>query len=257
MFIDLKKAKKELIKYVENYDLKNERIKLKLKHTLKVMEASEKLAKKLKLGQEDVEIATLIGLLHDIGRFEQVKRFDTFVDSKSVNHGELGVEILFDDNFIRNFVQQDSYDKIIKIAILNHNREGIQQGLSDRELLHCKIIRDADKIDIYRVLEEEPIHAIYGCDSMQNQEISDDILFDFFENKLIDYNKRKTDADKFVCHVAYVFDFYFDYSLKIIKNKKYIEKLVKRIDFKNEKTIEQVNKMLKFTNEYIQNRLKK
>lgn len=257
MFIDLKKAKKELIKYVRNYDLSNERIKLKLKHTLKVMKTSKKLAKKLKLSKEDIEIATVIGLLHDIGRFEQVKQYDTFVDSKSVNHGELGVKILFDENFIRSFIEQDDYDEIIRIAILNHNKSNIQEDLNERQLLHCKIIRDADKMDIYRVLNEESINAIYGCESMKNQKISDDILADFFENKLIDYSKRKTDADKFVCHVAYVFDFYFDYSLNIIKDKKYIEKLLKRIDFKNPKTIEQVSEMMHFTSKYIENRLRK
>lgn len=252
MYIDLKKAKKEFIKYVQKYDYKNERIRLKVKHTLKVMKASKNVAKSLKLSKEDIELAEIIGLLHDIGRFEQVRQYDTFVDSKSVNHGELGAKILFEENLIRNFIQDDKYDKIIKLAILNHSKSGIEEGLTHRELLHCKIIRDADKIDIFRVLEENSIQAIYGCDTMENEEISEGVIKNFFEDKIIDYNIRKTHADQFVCHIAYVFDLYFAYSLKIIKSKKYIKKLVKRINFKNQKTIEQVKKMLTEIDNYIE-----
>lgn len=69
-----------------------------------------------------MELAELIGLLHDIGRFEQIKRYNTFIDKNSINHGQLGVKILFDDNQIRRFIKDSKYDDIIKTAILNHNR---------------------------------------------------------------------------------------------------------------------------------------
>ena len=67
MEIDIEKAKQEFIVYTEKYDLQNENIKRKQEHSLRVMQISEKLAKMLGLSKEEIQLATLIGLLHDIG----------------------------------------------------------------------------------------------------------------------------------------------------------------------------------------------
>ena len=78
--IDLEKAKNEFIKYTNNYDLTNSHITRKIYHSLRVMEVSKKIAEDLKLTQEQIDLATLIGLLHDIARFEQRKRYGTYYD---------------------------------------------------------------------------------------------------------------------------------------------------------------------------------
>ena len=123
--IDIVKAKKAFVEYVKNYDIKNDRIKLKIEHIERVSQIAKKLATKLELEEEDIKLAELIGLLHDIGRFEQVKIYDTFVDKNSINHGEFGIHILFNkkDGIIRNFIEDKQYDKIIEKAILNHNKD--------------------------------------------------------------------------------------------------------------------------------------
>ena len=94
--INITKAKKEFKKYVEKYDINNPKIKLKVAHIERTSRIAKKIAKSLELQKEDIELAELIGLLHDIGRFEQVKRYGTFVDYLSENHAEIGVKILFD-----------------------------------------------------------------------------------------------------------------------------------------------------------------
>ena len=143
----------ELFKeYVKDYNPNDGKIALKISHILRVTQKSRELAEELNLNEEDTDLAELIGLLHDIGRFEQVRIYNTFYDKDSINHGEYGVKILFEDGLIRKFIKDDSYDEIIKKAILNHNRPRIEEGLSKRELMHAKIIRDADKLDIYYVL---------------------------------------------------------------------------------------------------------
>ena len=86
MSINLEKAKKEFIKYTENYDLENSRIKGKQTHSLRVMEISRQIAEGLKLSQEEIELATLIGLLHDIARFEQFTQYHTYRDMESFDH---------------------------------------------------------------------------------------------------------------------------------------------------------------------------
>ena len=97
--IDIKKAKQEFKEYVKNYDIENPKIALKIAHIERVASIAKNIAESLKLPKEDVELAELIGLLHDIGRFEQVKRYNTFVDALSANHAKLGVEILFKEGF--------------------------------------------------------------------------------------------------------------------------------------------------------------
>ena len=145
--MDLKKAEKEFIKYTEKYDLNDSNIKGKQKHSIRVMNISKEIAKKIELTQEEIEIAALIGLLHDIARFEQYKQYHTFKDNISIDHGDLGVEILNKD--IRKYIETDKYDEIIKLAVKNHNKYKIQEGLTQEQELFVKIIRDADKIDIF------------------------------------------------------------------------------------------------------------
>lgn len=254
MYIDLENAVKEFKKYVADFDVENYKISLKIKHTLKVMQVSEDLAKDLKLNQEDVELASLIGLLHDIGRFEQVKQYNTFVDKKSIDHGELGVKILFEQNLIRRFVEDTKYDEIIKIAILNHNKGKIEDGLDDRKLLFSKMIRDADKIDIFRVLDESNISSIYGPEYLDDK-ITDQVLSDFKAQKLINYDIRKTKVDILVCHIAYIFDLYFDYSVKVIYENDYIERLIEKANCIDEQTKEQLDELVVIINEYMKKRI--
>lgn len=115
--INIDKAKKAFDKYVEKYDVSNDRIKLKIDHIKRTAECSKNIAKSLKLADDDVKLAELIGLLHDIGRFEQLRVYNTFLDKDSINHGEYGVKILFQDGKIRDFIDDNQYDEIIKKAI--------------------------------------------------------------------------------------------------------------------------------------------
>ena len=146
--MDLNVSKQEFLNYVANYDANNSHIKRKIDHSLRVMQISKKIAENLELSQEEINISTLIGLLHDIGRFEQMKVYKTFNDEKSIDHGDLGVEILQKNNYIRKYIEEDKYDKIIYTAIRNHNKFQIEEGLKEKESLFSKIIRDADKLDI-------------------------------------------------------------------------------------------------------------
>ena len=91
--IDITKSKIEFAKYAKNYDINNDKIRLKVAHMERVSKTSKDLATKLHLSEEDIQLAELIGLLHDIGRFEQLKKFNTFIDKNSINHGKFGAEI--------------------------------------------------------------------------------------------------------------------------------------------------------------------
>lgn len=253
MLIDIEKAKKQFQEYVNSYNSEDKKVKMKIKHIQRVSEISRIIAQKLNLKEEDIKLAELIGLLHDIGRFEQVRLYDTFMDRDSINHAEFGVKILFEDGLIREFIETDKYDQIIKIAILNHNKLDIQQGLTEREYLHAQIIRDADKADIYYVLVTDGKKTVWGQEDLSNDIISDEIYTQFIKDKRIDYKEIKTAADLLVCHFNYVFDLNFNQTKKMIKENEYIDKLYKRFTFKDEETQKRYNKIYKTVKEYVEN----
>lgn len=254
MSIDILKAKKVFKEYVKNYNPEDEKVKIKISHIERVSQIAKRLAEDLNLTQEDIELAELIGLLHDIGRFEQIRRFHTFVDKDSINHGEYGVKVLFEDGLIRDFIKDEKYDEIIKLSILNHNIAKIEKGLTEKQNLHAKIIRDADKTDIFYVLTIGDKKAIWEKEDLSNDKITDEIYREFTEEKYIDYKKRETSADFLVSHFAYVYDFNFNQSLKIIKENNYIDKLYKRHTFNDEETMKRYNNIYETAKKYLKNR---
>jgi len=256
--IDITKAKKEFKKYVEKYDINNPKIKLKIAHIERTSEIARKMAESLELSKEDVELAELIGLLHDIGRFEQVKRYGTFVDYLSENHAKLGVDILFKDGLIRNFIEEDRYDRIIELAIINHNRDNkdITKDINDKEKLHIKLIRDSDKTDILYILTFEDEKSVWESEKLEEEKFTDEIYREFVENHNIIYRNRKTHADTLVCHFAYAFDFNFNYGLKYVLDNKYYDKLYKRFNFKDKETKNRFENIYNITNSYIKEKLK-
>ena len=252
MLIDMIEAKKAFKEYVKKYNPEDEKIKIKIVHIEKVAENSKRIAQNLGLSQEDVELAELIGLLHDIGRFEQVRLYHTFVDKDSINHGEYGEKILFEDGLIRNFIKDNKFDKIIKLAIVNHNRADIEEDLTERERLHAKIIRDADKTDIFRILISGDKKAIWEKADLSDDKISDEIYREFVEDKRINYKERKTSADILVSHFNYVYDLNFPETRKIIRDNKYIDKLYQRFKFNDAETMKRFNEIYRLSKEYIE-----
>ena len=254
--INIEKAKVAFKEYIKPYDPEDAKIALKIAHILRTVEVSKKTAEYLKLGQEDIQLAELIGLLHDIGRFEQIKRYHTFLDKNSINHAEFGVELLFEKGLIRKFIEEDTYDDVIKKAIWNHNKLTIEEGLNEKELLHAKIIRDSDKTDIFYVLTTEDTLTLYGKEDVSQETISDHIIKEFMENKSVDYAHMEKPLDNLVAQIAYIYDISYYYGIKVIYENKYLDKLMDGFHFQNPQTIQAVNQMREMTNKYMEKRLK-
>lgn len=251
MYINLEKAKQQFIKYTQNYDLQNEHIKRKQKHSLRVMEISKQISQGLNLSQEEIELAMLIGLLHDIARFEQYSKYGTFKDFESIDHGDLGTEILKKD--IRKYVETKEYDEIVLKAVKNHNKFEIEEKLSEKERLFAKIVRDADKIDIF--FESVDMFWKDKENEVEDSIISEDVLQQI---QNFSQTKRKTEEspiDKVIRVIAFIFDMNFQSSFQILKNENYINKILDRFNFKDEYTKQKVEEIRKVANEYIENKI--
>ena len=254
--IDLEKVKNKYREYLNSYDIDNPKIALKISHVYRTAEKAKKIAKELRLSEEDIKLAEIIGLFHDIGRFEQLKQYNTYNDKESLNHGEYGAKILFEDKLIEKFIEDRQYDRIIYLAVINHNRDNIEDGLNDRELLHCKIIRDADKWDIFYVEATESNEAIWGVQNpIFDKEIIPEIMDGYMKTGRVNYSRVKLKEDVFIIELAHVFDVYFDYTLENIVKEKHIETIFNRYEIKNEKLKKQLDIAYKKAYKYINERL--
>lgn len=252
--VDLDFAIKAFDNYRKEYP-DSERINLKVAHMKRVMANNINLAKNLNLSDEDIKLAGLIGLLHDFGRFEQVRIYDTFIDSKSVNHAMFSSEQLFKNGLIRRFIIDDSYDDIIKAAIENHNKFEIEQGLSDHALLHSKMIRDSDKIDIYVEVTNSDAQLVFDGPYSVDDTISEKVIREFMNCNCIKTEDMHCKADDYVRKVALIYGLYFPQSLQAVQEQKLIDRLTnhfkKSFEFSNPATYSTIDMVNNVANKYI------
>ena len=167
-------------------------------------------------------------------------------------------KLLFEDGLITKFIDTDKYNNVIKKAIENHNKKQIEDGLLDKELLQAKIIRDADKLDNYRVKQEERIENIFpgvvnNKEELENSIISDNVYNSVMKEECVDIKDRKYPLDYWICVLAFTFDLYFKETLLIVKENNYIDILIDRFNYKNSK--EKMNKIRNVLNDYIEKKL--
>lgn len=113
MKINREHIKNTFQEYTDRYDSTDPKIKLKIDHTYRVADLCERIAKSLDLAQEDIDLAWLSGMLHDIGRFEQLRRYHTFSDAQSIDHAKFAVELLYEDGLIADYVPEISTVKSV------------------------------------------------------------------------------------------------------------------------------------------------
>ena len=258
--VDIQKARHAFKEFIKKYDnQENPGFNLKVVHTYFVSKNAKELANKLNLSEEDVDLAELIGLLHDIGRLEEIKAMNGF-NSVKFNHAMHASKMLFEDKLIRLFTDDDKYDYIIKNAIENHNKLNIDTNLDDRSLLHARIIRDADKLDNYRVKKDEKIEEIFAGrvkskEELEVSEISNKIYQTVLLEKCVDIHDRLYPLDYWVCVLAFTFDLYFKETLQIVKDNDYINILINRFNYKNIASKNKMEKIRTILNNYIESKL--
>lgn len=256
--IDREKVKKVFAEYVRHYDAEDPQIRLKILHTYKVSELCEEIACDLfgmdKIQEKasvlkDIDLAWLIGMLHDIGRFEQVKRYHTLIDAESVSHAALGIGILFGEGMLTSFITAEPEDPdvgVIRAAIACHSDYRIPEGLDERTKVFCRILRDADKIDIFRVNCETPLEDIYHIskEELMQAEVSEAVMDNFKQRQATPREIRKTPVDYVVGMISMAFELVYPVSRKIAARQGYLDRLL-AFPSENEKTRQQFAMMKK------------
>lgn len=235
--IDRQRVLSAFAEYSGHYDIQMNMIRLKVEHTYRVAALCERIAQSLELSKEDIDIAWLCGMLHDLGRFEQQKRYGTFNDAISIDHAAFSASLLFEEGLIRNYIDDIGIDALLQVAIANHSSYRIAENLSQRQQLFCHILRDADKIDILKVNVEFKLEEIYNCSTQElvSAPVTKEVLDSFLEEHAVLRSLKKTPVDNVVGHISLTFELVYPISVRILKEQGYLDKLI-HFSSENEET---------------------
>ena len=222
--------------YVGAYDQENPRIALKVDHTLRVADLCERIARDEGMPACDVDLAWLLGLLHDIGRFEQVRLYDTFTDAASVSHARLGASVLFEHAnvtggpLVRRFLRDRAHDDLVRLAIATHSDYRLPAGLDERTRSLCDVLRDADKIDIIHANCICPVEDIYGVSEgmMRASRLSDECVEIFYQHRCLPHGVRRHPADILLGHICFAWELVYPRSLAIVREQGHLADMLSR-----------------------------
>jgi hypothetical protein len=209
-------------------------ILVKEEHTGYVTGNCRALAQHLGLSAHDSDLAEIMGLFHDVGRFRQFALYQTFVDAESEDHADLGLKVLAKLPFLQELPPYDC--ALVRFAIGNHNKKDIAPTDDSQALLMARILRDADKLDIYRVLA--PYIAPSGTagrgPSFRQHELgeggfSEGFLERFVRGEQCDYDLIRTMDDRKLVRLMWVYDVNFAWTLQRIVDRGYVDLIIRNL----------------------------
>ena len=235
---------------------RDERVRLKIVHTMHVVDIMEQLAESLRLNQEQTDLAWLIALLHDIGRFEQVRIYETFIDADSIDHAKYGVKVLFEEGHIRDFIEETTYDDMIRQAISYHNMFRIPADITEEVRFYSDLIRDADKLDILRVNVESSPEILFQdhIENIRQYEICEAAMEDFMNCRVVMHKHKKTAIDHVIGHASLAFELVYTPSYEIAKKQGYLDRIL-AFASDNPVTQQQFEQLRDCMKQYIDSRL--
>ena len=261
--------------YAARYNSDDPKIALKIEHTYKVAQMSEEIARSISVpeaaaqsnapegaaqanapegaapaGVPVPDLAWVCGMMHDIGRFEQVTRYGTFSDADSVDHAGLGADLLFREGLIGDYFPEAGAETddsvgagtengvtawltsdrraLLELAVRSHSLYRLPEGLTQEETMYCNILRDADKVDIFRVNTETPLEDIYNVSTaeLKASGLSEEVKRCFLEKHTVLRAYKKLPADFVVGHICLAFELIYPKSRELAKEQGYINKLL-------------------------------
>lgn len=205
---------------------------IKKEHSYRVAGLCERLAKNLAWEKDEIKTAFFIGLFHDIGRFKQLIDFNTFNDEKSLDHAKLSAEIV-EGKILKEVTVSNESD--VLLAIINHNKFELPQNLSETKLKFARLIRDADKLDILKVLTEYytnqnsvPNHTL-TWELPKGSVVSKAVVKEILAGKLVSKKNVVSELDVKVMQMSWVYDLNFRSSFELLVEKRFLESIYKTL----------------------------
>ncbi|MGC2062573.1 MAG: HD domain-containing protein [Thermodesulfovibrionales bacterium] len=204
-------------------------IDLKIAHTSRVCSNIVCIAAGESRDIHETLIAEAAALFHDIGRFPQYRQYRTFRDSISINHGRLGAEVLRQEHVL-DHLPEDEQASIIN-AVQFHNAFAVPELDSQEHLFLLRMVRDADKLDIWRIFigfyegdrTDIPSEASMGLPDLP--EYSDEVLRDIEHRHTASMTHLRTLNDFKLMLMSWAFDINFSTSIRLLVEQDYINRV--------------------------------
>lgn len=253
--IDLLNLQQQFSRYCSSFasdnQEENRNFTLKKLHSLNVSANMLSIAQAVLQHRNKVMLAEAIGLLHDIGRFSQYEQYRTFRDSDSVNHGRLGAEVILEKKMLGALPPDEQ--ELVLDAVRFHNAYAIPEGLDPDKKFFLKMIRDADKLDIWRVFaeyyEKDPSdrESAAGLGLPDRPEYSANVLSCLAEKRLSRLSDLKTLNDFGIMQLTWVYDLNFPVSFRLASERGQIERIISMLP-KTEKIAQAVSTLRQHIN---------
>lgn len=217
--------------FTDHEDQKN--ILTKITHTGKVCENIVDIVKGSDLDGEVLLLAETVALFHDIGRFSQYKRYKTYMDKKSISHGLLGSRVLIEEGILESLSEKEQ--QIILDTVKYHGSFDIPTVFDDERAFYLKLVRDADKLDIFRVFinyyespeSERASATAFGLKNTPGY--SAEVISSIFNNRTASYSALKNENDFRLLKLSWIFGINFSATLKLLTERGYLDNLVQKL----------------------------
>ncbi|HII05933.1 MAG TPA: HD domain-containing protein [Methanotrichaceae archaeon] len=210
---------------------KDKNIVLKEEHTHRVRQEILEIGRSLDLPEEDLRLAEVLALFHDVGRFPQYARYKTFSDRRSCDHVDLSVKVLL-ENRVLDTLDPSERDLILR-TISYHNRAALPEDELERCLFFSKLLRDADKLDIWAVLldyyhqrrRNGARNEALELDLPDTPGISDGVYQDLMAEEIVKAKNLSNLNDFKLLQASWIFDINFWPALVAVKDRGYLERI--------------------------------
>lgn len=208
-------------------------MELKLQHSLRVADEARGIASDLGWAESEVILAEAVGLFHDVGRFLQYQKYQTYYDPKSVNHGCLGFQILTDSDWLNTVTGAEK--TIVLESVRLHNVHSLPADLPAELKKFVDLVRDADKLDIYHVVnsafDKQDLKENPGIMWNMPRDFSPDsiILKDLRARRQASYLDVKSQADFCLLQLCWIYDLNYQPALRRIHERNIVDRLAGRL----------------------------
>jgi hypothetical protein len=223
-------VREHIARFYTDDDYINMNVRLKEDHIRRVRENIVSIGRELDLDLNALLLADTTALFHDIGRFEQFKKYRTFNDARSENHALLSVRILQESGLLQRLPPEER--EVVSRTIRFHNVRSIPQGESADVLFHAKLLRDADKLDIFFVVTDyytkrsRAANPAVELDLPDLPEYSSRIIADIMAGRCTDGSNLRTYNDMKLFGLSWVFDINFRPTLRRLHDRRYIQNII-------------------------------
>ena len=234
---DLEYFKNWFSDFVKSFYSSNEEdqrnITLKIEHTRNVRKNILRIGEGLSLTKERMRLAETVALFHDIGRFPQYAEYKTFRDAISISHGLLGRKTLIAEGILDR-LPEDEREVVLK-AVNFHGAFSIPTIFDEDTVYILKMLRDADKVDIFRVFleyyesppEERASATAFGVPD--SPEYSKIMIENLYNKEVASYSHIRTENDFKLMKLSWIYALCFDQSIRLLHERGLIETMISKL----------------------------